>query len=74
MTGDPGPGQERTGQERTGRGRPRLTATEIDLAVLQQRALLVGTGVGTHTLEEAEQSLDELALLTDTAGAEPVAT
>ena len=28
------------------RGRRRLTATEVDLEVLQQRALLVGTGVG----------------------------
>jgi GTPase len=54
------------------RGRRRLTATEVDLEVLQQRALLVGTGVGTRNLEEAEASLDELALLTDTAGAEPV--
>jgi GTP-binding protein HflX len=54
------------------RGRRRLTATEVDLEVLQQRALLVGTGVGTRTLEDAEASLDELALLTDTAGAEPV--
>jgi GTP-binding protein HflX len=54
------------------RGRRRLTATEIDLEVLQQRALLVGTGVGTRSLEEAETSLEELALLTDTAGALPV--
>jgi GTP-binding protein HflX len=69
MSGDP-----RAGEERAGRGRPRLTATEIDLEVVQQRALLVCTGVGAHTVEEAEQSLDELALLTDTAGAEPVAT
>ncbi|MEX2256364.1 MAG: GTPase HflX [Acidimicrobiia bacterium] len=54
------------------RGRRRLTATEIDLEVLQQRALLVGTGVGARSLEEAETSLEELALLTDTAGALPV--
>ena len=54
----------------TGRQRPRLTATEVDLGVVRQRALLVGGGdVG---LEEAEASLAELALLTDTAGAEPV--
>ena len=32
---------------RDGRGRRRLTATEVDLEVVQQRALLVGTGVGT---------------------------
>jgi GTP-binding protein HflX len=69
VTGDP-----RARHERAGRGRPRLTATEVDLGVDRQRALLVGTGVGAHTVEEAEQSLDELALLTDTAGAEPVAT
>jgi GTP-binding protein HflX len=55
---------------RTGRQRRRLTATEVDLGVVRQRALLVGGGdVG---LEEAESSLAELALLTDTAGAEPV--
>jgi GTP-binding protein HflX len=53
-----------------GRQRRRLTATEVDLGVVRQRALLVGGGdVG---LEEAEASLAELALLTDTAGAEPV--
>ena len=53
-----------------GRQRRRLTATEVDLGVVRQRALLVGGGdVG---LDEAEASLAELALLTDTAGAEPV--
>jgi GTP-binding protein HflX len=54
------------------RGRRRLTATEVDLEVVHQRALLVGTGMGTRSVEEAEGSLRELALLTDTAGAEPV--
>ena len=54
------------------RQRRRLTATEVDLEVVQQRALLVGTGFGTRNVEEAEASLDELALLTDTAGADPV--
>ncbi|HVW33666.1 MAG TPA: GTPase HflX [Acidimicrobiia bacterium] len=54
-----------------GRQRRRLTATETDLGVVRQRALLVGGG--DAGLEEAEASLDELALLTDTAGAEPVA-
>ena len=58
--------------EPTGRGRRRLTATEVDLDVVRQRALLVGTGVGTRTLADAEASLAELALLTDTAGADPV--
>jgi len=55
-----------------GRGRRRLTATEIDLEVLRQRALVVGTGYGTRTVDEAEASLDELALLADTAGADAV--
>ena len=55
-----------------GRGRRRLTATEVDFGVVTQRALLVATGVGTRSLSEAEASLSELGLLTDTAGAEPV--
>ncbi|MGZ8735256.1 MAG: GTPase HflX, partial [Acidimicrobiia bacterium] len=50
----------------------RRPATEVDLEVVQQRALLVGTTIGTRNIEEAEASLDELALLTDTAGAEVV--
>ncbi len=58
----------------SGRQRRRLTATETDFDVVQQRALLVGTGFGTRTVEEAEASLDELARLTDTAGALPVET
>ncbi|MGH9050003.1 MAG: GTPase HflX [Acidimicrobiia bacterium] len=55
-----------------GRQRRRLTATEVDLGVVRQRALLIGTGAGTHTVADAEASLSELALLTDTAGADPV--
>jgi GTP-binding protein HflX len=55
-----------------GRQRRRLTATEVDLGVVRQRALLIGTGAGTDTVDEAEASLSELALLTDTAGADPV--
>jgi GTP-binding protein HflX len=54
-----------------GRQRRRLTATEVDLGVVRQRALLVGGG--DVDLDEAEASLAELALLTDTAGADPVA-
>jgi GTP-binding protein HflX len=54
------------------RSRRRLTATEVDLGVVQQQALLVGTGIGMRDPEAAEASLDELALLVDTAGAEPV--
>jgi GTP-binding protein HflX len=57
-----------------GRQRRRLTATEVDLGVVRQRALLVGTGFGARSVEEAEASLEELALLTDTAGAVPVET
>ena len=56
----------------SGRQRRRLTATEVDLERPRQRALLVGTGYGTTSVEEAEASLDELALLTDTAGADAV--
>ncbi|MGH8990111.1 MAG: GTPase HflX [Acidimicrobiia bacterium] len=55
---------------RSGRQRRRLTATETDLGVVRQRALLVG--VDGDSPEAAEASLDELALLTDTAGADPV--
>jgi GTPase len=54
------------------RQRRRLTATEVDLGRVRQRALLIGTTYGTATVEEAEASLVELALLADTAGAEPV--
>jgi GTP-binding protein HflX len=48
----------------TNRQRPRLTATETDFTRVRQRALLIGT--------TTEESLDELALLADTAGADPV--
>ncbi|HEY0399042.1 MAG TPA: GTPase HflX [Acidimicrobiia bacterium] len=57
-------------QGHAGRQRRRLTATEVDLGVVRQRALLVGGG--NVSLDAAESSLAELALLTDTAGAEPV--
>jgi GTP-binding protein HflX len=59
----------RTHQSRQGR---RLSATEVDLGRVRQRALLIGTTYGAATVEEAEASLVELALLADTAGAEPV--
>jgi GTP-binding protein HflX len=55
------------------RNRRGLTATEVDLGVVQQQALLVGTGIGMRDAEAAETSLDELAFLVDTAGAAPVA-
>ena len=54
------------------RQRRRLTATEVDLGRERQRALLIGTTYLSATVEEAEASLVELALLADTAGAEPV--
>ena len=57
---------------REGRQRRRLTATEVDFGVVEQRALLIGTGTGTRSLDEAEASLSELGQLTDTAGADPV--
>ncbi len=61
-------------QRHEGRQRRRLTATEVDLGVVRQRALLVGTGVNARDVTEAEEDLEELALLADTAGADPVAT
>jgi GTP-binding protein HflX len=61
----------RTHQDRQ---RRRLTATEVDLGRARQRALLIGTGFGTNSADEAEASVEELALLADTAGAEPVET
>ncbi|MCE2526324.1 MAG: GTPase HflX [Actinomycetia bacterium] len=54
------------------RERRRLTATVADLEVSRQNALLVGVRFGRNSLAEAEQSLEELALLTDTAGSQPV--
>ncbi len=59
-------------QRHEGRQRRRLTATEVDLGVVRQRALLVGTGFEARDLDEAESDLDELALLADTAGADVV--
>ena len=59
-------------QRHLDRGRRRLTATEVDFEVVQQRALLVGTGAGMRTAAEAEASLEELTRLADTAGADPV--
>jgi GTP-binding protein HflX len=64
----------RVSEPREGRQRRRLTATEVDLGIVRQRALLVGTGAGTRSTEEAETSLEELALLADTAGAATVET
>ncbi|HEY7564778.1 MAG TPA: GTPase HflX [Acidimicrobiia bacterium] len=55
-----------------GRQRRRLTATVTDLAVARQRALLVGVVRSGASADQAERSLAELALLVDTAGAEPI--
>jgi 50S ribosomal subunit-associated GTPase HflX len=54
------------------RGRRRLTATVTDLEVRRQRALLIALAFGSQTVEDAEAGLDELALLTETAGSDTV--
>jgi GTP-binding protein HflX len=53
------------------RGR-RLTATVTDLDVAIQRAFLIGVRLPEMTTVEEERSLEELSLLTDTAGSDPV--
>lgn len=58
--------------EHQSRTRRRLTATVTDLEVAIQRAFLVGVQLPGTTTTAEERSLDELALLTDTAGADPV--
>lgn len=58
--------------EHQSRARRRLTATVTDLDVAVQRAFLIGVQLPGTTTEREERSLDELALLTDTAGADPV--
>ncbi len=59
-------------QSRTGRSRTRLTATVTDLEVVEQRAFLIAVAQSKDAIPEAETSLEELALLTDTAGSDPV--
>jgi GTP-binding protein HflX len=61
-----------TDAPRSGRRRRRLTATTTDLEVVLQKAYLVGVARNDNQVKEAETSLHELALLTDTAGSEPV--
>lgn len=62
--------------EETGRGRRRLTATVTDLEVARQRAFLVGVDFTAPEVAvaaaDSDRRLDELALLTDTAGSTPV--
>lgn len=59
-------------QEHASRRRRRLTATVTDLQVAVQRAFLVGVVLPGTVEADEERSLEELSLLTDTAGAEPV--
>ncbi len=57
---------------RSGRNTRRLTATEIDLTVTRQLALVVGTATNERSREECDSSLEELVQLVDTAGADVV--
>ena len=59
-------------QEHASRRRRRLTATITDLEVAVQRAFLVGVELPGIATIDAERSLDERALRTDTAGSEPI--
>ena len=58
--------------EQPTRAHRRLTATVTDLEVTVQRAFLIGVLMPNGQLEEEERSIEELALLTETAGAEAV--
>lgn len=55
-----------------GRSGKRLTATVTDLDVEVQKAFLIGVALPGTTVETERRSLDELELLTDTAGSDPV--
>lgn len=59
-------------QARPGRYGRRLTATVTDLDVARQKALLVGVDVEGNGVVDLDRSMDELRLLTDTAGSAPV--
>ncbi len=54
------------------RQRQRLTASEVDFDVTRQRAMLIGLVRSRNDRARGESSLAELALLTDTAGSDPV--
>jgi GTP-binding protein HflX len=56
------------------RQRQRLTASVTDLEVERQRALLIGLIRSNNDRTRGQAGLDELALLTDTAGSDPVET
>ena len=55
-----------------GRSGRRLTATVTDLEVERQKAFLIGVLLPGSDSADAERSLQELALLTDTAGSDPL--
>jgi GTP-binding protein HflX len=57
---------------RSGRQRRRLTATVTDIDVVRQKAFLIGLARHASDVHEGEVSLHELALLTETAGSDPV--
>lgn len=59
-------------QDHASRRQRRLTATVTDLDVAVQRAFLVGVEIPGINSADATRSLEELELLTDTAGSEPV--
>jgi GTP-binding protein HflX len=59
-------------QEHASRRRRRLSATVTDLQVAVQRAFLVGVILPGMSEEAEERSLQELTLLADTAGSDPV--
>jgi GTP-binding protein HflX len=58
--------------EHQGRQRRRLTATVTDLDVERQKAFLVSVEILGDGHRDLEASIGELALLTDTAGSDPV--
>lgn len=55
-----------------GRSGRRLTATVTDLEVTRQKGFLVGVVLHGDDSSDAQRSLEELALLTDTAGSDPL--
>ncbi len=55
-----------------GRSGRRLTATVTDLDVARQKGFLVGVLLPGEDATDAQRSLDELSLLTDTAGSDPL--
>jgi GTP-binding protein HflX len=60
--------------EHQSRQRRRLTATVTDLDVVRQKAFLISVKMGNENTIDHERSLQELELLTDTAGSDPVAS